>query len=50
MLKPRKTHAFSSRRIVIFLTLKKHDIFLSTFSFNLEKNYVKNIYFRTFSP
>ena len=50
MLKPRKTHAFSSHRIAIFFTLKKHDIFLSTFSFNLEKNYVKNNYFRAFSP
>ena len=50
MLKLRKTHAFSSHRIAILFTLKKHDIFLSTFSFNLEKKYVKNIYFRAFSP
>ena len=30
--------------------LKKHDKFLSTFPTNLEKKYVKNLYFHPFSP
>ena len=31
-------------------TLKKHDKFLSTFPFILEKKYVKNLYFCAFPP
>ena len=30
--------------------LKKHDKFMSTFPTNLEKKYVKNLYFHPFSP
>ena len=30
--------------------MKNCDKFLSTFAFNLEKKYVKNIYFRAFPP
>ena len=31
-------------------TLKKHDKFLSTIPFNLEKKHVKNLYFCAFPP
>lgn len=31
-------------------TLKKHNKFLSTFPFILEKKYVKNLYFYAFPP
>jgi hypothetical protein len=31
-------------------TLKKHNKFMSTFPTNLEKKYVKNLYFHPFSP
>ena len=33
-----------------FFILKNHDKFLSTFSFILEKKYVKNLYFLAFPP
>ena len=45
----RKTVVFNCR-VNSFLFMKNHDKFLSAFPFNLEKKYVKNLYFHAFLP